>query len=383
MRTICVVITARPSYSRIKTVMDAIIKHKELKLQLIVMGSALLDKYGSVVDFIEKDGFKINNKIHTIVEGQELTSMPKSTALGLLEITTVFENLRPDIVVTIADRYETIATAIAASYMNIPLAHIQGGEVTGSIDEKVRHAVTKLSNFHFASTKLAGKRIRKMGENPSDIYVTGCPSMDLTMEVVINHKLDFDPIVKYGGVGSEIDLTGDYIVVLQHPVTTEYDKAGKHVLETLQAVAKLNLPTIWLWPNIDAGSDDTSGEIRSFREEINPQNIYFMKNMSSVDFLKLLKNSSCIVGNSSVAIRECSFMGVPAINIGTRQQSRERGKNVINVNYSSIEIEEAILIQINNKKCKKDNIYGTGDAGEKIADILSRVDLKIEKRLTY
>ena len=151
----------------------------------------------------------------------------------------------------------------------------------------------------------------------------------------------------------------------------------------MKAVAKLNLPTIWLWPNIDAGSDDTSGEIRSFREEINPQNIYFMKNLSSVDFLKLLKNSRCIVGNSSVAIRECSFMGVPAVNIGTRQRSRERGKNVINVNYISIEIEEAILIQINNKKCKKDNIYGNGDAGEKIADILSRVDLKIEKRLTY
>ena len=177
-----------------------------------------------------------------------------------------------------------------------------------------------------------------MGEDPSDIFVTGCPSMDLAMDVVKNHELDFDPIVKYGGVGSKIDLTGDYLVVLQHPVTTEYDKAGKHVLETLKAIAKLNLPTIWLWPNVDAGSDDTSGEIRSFREEINPQNIYFMKNMSSVDFLKLLKNSRCIVGNSSVAIRECSFMGVPAVNIGTRQQSRERVKNVINVNYISIDI---------------------------------------------
>src|SRR6195256_3576110 len=196
-RKVCVVVTARPSYSRIKTALKAIEEHPDLELQLVVAASALLERYGSAVRYIEDDGFKISARVYMVLEGESLTSMPKTTGLGLLELATVFDNLRPDVVVTIADRYETLATAVAASYMNIPVAHVQGGEVTGSIDEKVRHAVTKLADLHFVSTARSAERVIRMGEDPSSVYVTGCPSIDLAAEVLDDPKLDFDPIALY------------------------------------------------------------------------------------------------------------------------------------------------------------------------------------------
>ena len=203
MKKVCIVITARPSYSRIKTVLNAVKKHPNLKLQLIVSASALLDKYGGAVNYIENDGFKIDEKIYSAVEGDGLESMAKTTGISLTELATSFGNLRPDLVITVADRYETIATAIAGSFMNIPVAHVQGGEITGSIDEKVRHAVTKLSNLHFVSNQNAMNRVIKMGECKENVYITGCPSIDLAAEVIRDPELNNNPIEKYGGVGIE------------------------------------------------------------------------------------------------------------------------------------------------------------------------------------
>ena len=317
-RKVCVVITARPSYSRIKTALAAIQQHPGLELQLVVAASALLERYGSAAKFIEEEGFSIAARVYMVLEGENPAAMAKTTGLGVLEMTTVFDNLRPDVVVTVADRYETLATAVAASYLNIPVAHVQGGEVTGSIDEKVRHAVTKLADVHLVSTDKASERVIRMGEDPDMVFVTGCPSIDLACEILRSPALNFDPMQKYGGVGLSVDLSAGYMVVMQHPVTTEYQLARAHVTETLFAARDTGLPTLWFWPNPDAGSDGTSGGIRAFRELERPTNIHFFKNMAPADFLRLLYNSKCIVGNSSAGIRECSFLGVPAVNIGTR-----------------------------------------------------------------
>ena len=382
-RKVCVVITARPSYSRIKTALRAIQRHPDLELQLVVAASALLDRYGTAVRYIESDGFDIAARVYMVLEGENLATMAKTAGLGLLELATVFDNLHPDIVVTIADRYETLATAVSASYMNIPLAHVQGGEVTGSIDEKVRHAVTKLADVHFPSTRLAGENIVRMGEDPSSVHVTGCPSIDIAEDVLQHSDLDFDPFLKYNGVGSNVDLSKGYLVVMQHPVTTEYEMARKHVSETLHAVAESGLPALWFWPNVDAGSDGTSGGIRSFREQWNPPNIHFFKNMNPMDFLKLIYNSKGLVGNSSVGIRESSYLGVPAVNIGTRQSGREHGRNTITVGYNRREIADAITQQAGSGRYPSDHLYGDGHAGERIADLLATVPLRIEKRLTY
>ena len=382
-RKICVVVTARPSYSRIRTALKAIQNHPDLELQLVVAASAILDRYGNTHQMIERDGFKINARVFMVVEGENLPTMAKTTGLGLMELSTVFDNLKPDMVVTIADRYETIATAICAAYMNIPLVHIQGGEVTGSIDEKVRHAITKLADYHFVSNKVAAERVIKLGEIPGNIHITGCPSVDLATEVLKSPALDFDPFKKYGGVGLLDHLSEGYIVVLQHPVTTEYTVARKQIEETCHAVLELAMPTLWFWPNVDAGSDGTSKGLRAFRDNHNPAFVHFFKNMEGVDFLRLLHNSSCLIGNSSVGIRECAFLGVPVVNMGSRQGGRDRGNNVTDVEHDRKQITAAIREKIRVGKLPSDTLYGDGKAGQRIADLLAVLPPVFEKKLTY
>lgn len=383
MRKIAVVVTARPSYSRIKTALKAIDDHPDLELQLVVAASALLERYGTAVKYMEADGFNIAARVFNVLEGENLTAQAKTTGLGIMELSSVFANLQPDVVITVADRFETMATAIAASYMNIPLVHIQGGEVTGNIDEKVRHAITKLSDQHFVASEDARKRVIKLGEVPATVKNTGCPSIDIAAEVLQNPKLDFDVFSRYGGVGAEINIEKGYIVVMQHPVTTEYKDARSHIEITLDAVKRLNMPTLWFWPNVDAGSDGTSKGIRSYRERFGLENIHFFKNMEGRDFLRLLYNSDCLIGNSSVGIRECAYLGIPVVNIGTRQNGRDRGPNVVDVNYDSSAIIRAIKKQVNNGHYPSSATYGGGDAGELIARALTTMPLSIEKRITY
>ncbi|MBD0726574.1 UDP-N-acetylglucosamine 2-epimerase (hydrolyzing) [Flavobacterium sp. L1I52] len=382
-RKIAVVITARPSYSRVKTVLKAIKNHPALELQLIVAASALLDRYGSAVNYIEKDGFTIDAKVFNVLEGQNLTAAAKTTGIGILELSTVFDNLKPDVVVTVADRFETMATAIAASYMNIPLAHIQGGEVTGNIDEKVRHAITKLADYHFVASESARERVIKLGENPEMVFNTGCPSIDIASEISTVKGLNFNPYQKYGGVGAEPDLSNGYLVVMQHPVTTEYQNSRRHIEETLKAINQLNMPTLWFWPNVDAGADGTTTGIRAFREYHSLEKVHFFKNMEGVDFLVLLNSAKALIGNSSVGIRECAYLGVPVINIGSRQNKRDRGYNVIDVDYNKEEIITAIQTILKNGKAEVSDVYGGGNSGTVIAELLEKLPLQFHKTITY
>jgi UDP-hydrolysing UDP-N-acetyl-D-glucosamine 2-epimerase len=383
-RKVCVVITARPSYARIKTALAAIRDHEDLELQLVVAASALLDRYGNAVKVIEEEGFRIDRTVYMIVEGENLVTSAKSTGFGLAELATVFNDLKPDIVVSIADRYETIAASIAAAYMNIPLAHVQGGEVTGSIDEKTRHANTKLADLHFVASEAARARVLRLGENPASVHMTGCPSIDLARSVLETEAVDIASIVaKYTGVGAPIDVSQPYLVVMQHPVTTEYEESRRHAQETVEAVDACGVPTLWFWPNVDAGSDGTSKAIRYAREQNQLRNVHFYKNMKPMDFLALLVNSRGIVGNSSVAIRECSFLGVPAVNIGTRQQRRDRGRNTVDVGYDRNAIQSAIEAMWARNDRPRDLIYGDGHAGMRIAALLASQPLSIEKSLTY
>ena len=382
-RKICVIITARPSYSRIRTALFAINMHPELELQLVVAASALLDRYGSTINYIEADGFKIAEKVYMIIEGATLTSSAKTTGIGIMELATTFDNLKPDMVCTIGDRYETMATAIAASYMNIPLVHIQGGEVTGNIDEKVRHAITKLSDLHLVSNDDAKQRLIKMGEYENKIHITGCPSIDIAKSVLDQPDLDFDPCHKYGGVGKYIDPKGEYLVVMQHPVTTEFAMSKSQAESLIKVIHELKLPVFWFWPNPDAGSDGTSSALRTYREE-NPDNhIRFFKNLEGADFLKLLFHSKCLIGNSSVGIRECSYLGIPVVNIGSRQNRRLRGFNVRDTDYDEFNLKSAIIDQIAHGHYPVEYLYGKGNAGHEIAHVLSIAETEIKKVISY
>jgi len=385
-KKICVVVNSRANYARIKSVLTAIKNSKKLDLQLILGASSLIDRFGNIYENILNDGFKINHKVFSIVEGNNHTTMAKSTGLGIIELSNIFENTKPDMVLTVADRFETLATAVAASYMNIPLIHTQGGEVTGSIDESVRHAITKLANIHFPATRKSFKNLIKMGEDKKNIFLTGCPSIDLAEKVLKKKKnINLKHILnKQIGIGShDIDIN-NFIVIVQHPVTTEYAKIEKQIHETFKAALKLNMSIIWLWPNIDAGNDIISKNLRRMREKKKNMSIRFFKNFEPEDFLKIIIKSKCVVGNSSVAIRECSYMGVPAVNIGTRQNGREHGKNVINSNFSSNEIFSKIKKQISRGSLKKEKIFGNGYAGKNIAKILEKIAIpNTQKKLCY
>jgi len=383
MRKVCVVITARPSYARVKTLLQAIKDHSELQLQLVVGASALLERYGPVIDVIRADGFEPDEVVHMVLEGENLVTTAKSTGLGVVELATIFDNLKPDLVVSIADRYETIATAIASSYLNIPLAHIQGGEVTGSIDEKVRHAVTKLANLHFVSNQSASDRVIRMGEEPHTVFITGCPSIDIAAGVVSNQDDPLDSERLFAGVGEPFDISGEYLVVMQHPVTTSADQSLDQVHETLDAITRIDMPTFWFWPNVDAGSDLISKGIRVYREANGSHNIYFLKNLPPGQFLRLLLGSRCLIGNSSVGIRESAYLGIPVVNIGDRQTGRDRGPNVVDVEYSADAIVGAINHQMRHGPFESVDLYGNGHAGVEIARLLAMAPLTIEKRITY
>jgi UDP-hydrolysing UDP-N-acetyl-D-glucosamine 2-epimerase len=380
-RKVCVVVNSRANYGRIKSVLRAVQEHPRLDLQLITGASALLHRFGQVVDIIRRDGFEPCATVYSIVEGETPTTMAKSTGMAIIELATQFENLRPDVVLTVADRFETIATAIAASYMNIPVAHTQGGEVTGSIDESVRHAVTKLSHIHFPATRLAQEYLIKMGEDPESVHCTGCPSIDAI--AAIDLSLPPDIFDRYRGVGTDLNPNEPYIVVLQHPVTTEYGQGLAQIEETLEAVGRIGMPTAWLWPNVDAGSDDVSKGIRRFREKNNPQKTHFYINFAIEDYARLINNAACLVGNSSSALREGAFLGVPAVNIGTRQSGREHGPNVVHVGYDRDEIEAAVRSQIAHGRYERSTLFGDGQAGQRIAELLGARDIRVQKRLCY
>jgi len=379
-RKICVVVTARPSYSRVKSVLTALTERSDAQLQIVVAASALVERTGRVVEIIKRDGFPVNAEVNSLVDGDSAGNMVRTTALAMLELPSVFSRLAPDAVVTIADRYETVATSIAASYMRIPVAHLQGGEVTGNIDERVRHANTKLADIHFVATDLARRRVVAMGERPERVYLTGCPSIDLAVGIEPGDDLEFDPFQKYGGVGRRLKTSDGYLVVLQHPVTNESEDARTQIVATLEAASAVNLPTLWFWPNVDAGADQTSKALRSFRETRDAKNLHFFKNMEPVEFLKLINNASALVGNSSVGVREAGYLGVPVVNIGTRQAGRERSRNVLDCGYEPSAIEHAIRQQLSHGRFERDVLYGDGAAGRRIAQLLATVPLTTDKK---
>src|SRR4051794_12559534 len=263
-RKVCVVVASRANYARIKTALEAIRDHPDLELQLVAGASLVLERFGNALEVVTMDGFSPNATIRFIIEGETPATMAKSTGLGMLELPTVFELLQPGVVVTVADRFETIATAVAAAYMNIPVAHTQGGEVSGSIDESVRHAVTKLAHLHFPATELAARRVIAMGEDRNSVFNVGCPSIDLVARTDLGLRQDV--LELFGGTGSPVDPERPFLLVMQHPVTTEYGDGFDQMTETLEAVAELGMQALVFWPNVDAGSDDVAKSIRTFRE---------------------------------------------------------------------------------------------------------------------
>lgn len=373
MKKICVFTGSRANYSSTKTIMKSVQAHPQLDLQVVLGGAAIIDRYGNIEQMLKDDGFPVHAKFYMIVEGENPVTMAKSAGLGIIELATIFNNLEPDLVVVVGDRFDVMAPVIAATYMNIPIAHTMGGEVSGTIDESIRHAITKMAHLHFPANDEARERIIKMGEPEGNVITVGCPRMDTVRAIVERHRggerIDqgafFD---HYKGVGGQFDLEqSSFLLVCQHPVTTEYGRNRQYVEEMLYALHELQMPTVMLWPNADAGTDEISKGIRTFRERYTPSWMHLFINLPLDVYIRLMDLCACVVGNSSSAIREGAFIGVPAVNVGTRQDCRLRGPNVLDVPPQRQAILSAIKAQVVHGKYPSSPIYGEGDAGSRIA----------------
>lgn len=378
-RKVCFVITSKIHYSRNKRVLRALKDHPGIELQIVLGGAALLERFGIVEPEVVADGFTVDARFHMTLEGTSPMSMAKSAGIGLMEMPTIFEHLQPDVVLVRGDRYEVLSVAIAAAYMNIPVAHIEGGDISGSIDESVRHAITKLAHIHFPTNAESAARIVRMGEQSEYIHVVGSPEIQVVAE---NNFHVSDEFINSLGVGDIVHVDQPFVVVMQHPVTTEAADAGAHVQETLEAVDELEIPAIWFWPNVDAGSDAISKRIRVFREQKAPKHIRFLRYLPSDEFYGLLKKSACLVGNSSSGFKEAAFLGIPVVNVGTRQNKRygdHMGAHIVHTGYAQTEIKAAITKQLAHGAYKSDCFLYREKTAETIADILAAANLYTQK----
>ena len=312
--------------------------------------------------------------------------MAKSTGIGLIELPSVFDRLKPDYVITVGDRFETMATTLAAAYMNIPVAHTMGGEVTGTIDESIRHAVTKFAHIHFPASRDAQQRIVKLGEREDMIFRVGCPRIDLVAEILKGDAAlpELDGGLFASGVGASLDLTKPFAIVSQHPVTTEYGEGERQIMATLEAVRRNRLQAVVLWPNADAGSEDIARGMRKSRERGQAEGMHFFKNLPIDTYVRLMARAACLIGNSSSGIREGAYIGTPVVNVGSRQDSRERGANVIDVDHDVDALSDALAAQKAHGRYPMQDIYGDGQAGPRIADVLAKLGpVAIQKTITY
>ncbi|MBA4388471.1 MAG: UDP-N-acetylglucosamine 2-epimerase (hydrolyzing) [Verrucomicrobia bacterium] len=378
-RKILVVLVDRANYGRMRLVMKAIQSHPLLELMSMCAGSMVLERFGTTVDEVVADGFEVHARVFMELEGSVPVSMAKSVGFGVIEFASEFNKLRPDIVLLIGDRYEALAAAIAAAYLNIPVAHIQGGEVSGSIDESARHAITKFAHWHFPATKRAADYIYRMGEKKECIFMVGCPVGDYVMS--LDDSLP-DDVFKPGS-GAMIDSRKPFDLVIFHPITTEFGAERSQVRELLEALADLKRPTVFLWPNIDAGADHISKELRIFRDRYQPNWLRFITNLTPVNFQKVLKRCTVAIGNSSSFVRDSTFTGTPVVLVGERQHGREIGRNTTCVPAERASIREAILAQSAHGSYPPDLLYGDGQTSARIAEALANVRPFVQKHLDY
>ena len=359
----------KSDYTWVKSALEAIQSHPELELQLCVSSVHGFIWYDEFLNAIIEDGFKIDYVINSLVGTRTMTAMGQSIALGIIQYQTAIYALRPDIVLIIGDRFETLSPTLAAAFHNIPIAHIGGGERSGTIDESTRHAISKYANLHFVANDDARERLIKSGEDPGTVFITGSPVVDLLKRFNPN-SFQFE--------------NDDYLLVMQHPVTTESREAGRQIRETLGAVRQVGMRTYLWYPNIDGGASLMVQAIDEFIRENDELDIVTFNHMDYETYLVTLYYCSCFITNSSSGIRESCYFGVPTLNLGTRQQHRLKGKNVMDVSHDRREIERAINWTITMPRYEPEELYGDGHAGERIAEILAKTEIKnTQKCLMY
>ena len=379
-RKVCVVLVDRANYGRMKPVMSSIAAHPDLQLQVLASGTMVLERFDLPVRVVKQDGFPVDGEIYIELEGSTPATMAKSVGFGVVEFASAFQRLQPDMVLLIGDRYEALAAAIAAGYMNICIGHIQGGEVSGSIDESARHAITKFAHFHFPSTKRSAEYLLRMGERPETILSVGCPSSDIARSLDRTLR---DEVINGRGGGARIDLARPFLLVVFHPTTTEYGGEPVQMQQLLAALDELKEQTMLLWPNIDAGSDHVSKAIRVFRDRAKPTWLRTLINVPPEEYQKILATTACAVGNSSSFVRDAGYFGTPVVLVGNRQEGRETDLHVRPTVPERDEIVAAIRAQLLHGRYPSSALYGDGFVSERIAEALAKLSPYVQKRLHY
>jgi GDP/UDP-N,N'-diacetylbacillosamine 2-epimerase (hydrolysing) len=363
-----ILIERRADYSRYRPILAKMKEDPFFEIYLVVTGICLLDVHGNDVNYIESDGFVINAKIPMFKAGNpdNGAEMVRSMARVLEAVTNELEASKPDLVLSGFDIGGNFAVTIAAAHMNIPVAHIQGGEVTGSIDESIRHAMSKFSHIHFPATQDAKNRLIRLGENPKDIYVTGCPSIDVLVNTPYLAKEELEKEF-------DVDFSKPLLLMIQHPVTTEAKSSLDQIKETINAIKNKGIQAIVLLPNNDAGHAEII-------EEIKKSGLKWLPSLSTIKFVNLYRNAWALIGNSSSGIHETPSLKIPAINIGNRQMGRERAANVIDVPNEQVLIEQAIEKALFDADFRSfvrrvENPYGIGNSAETIVNLLKTIDL--------
>ena len=379
-RKIVVTTGARSEYGILRPVLLDIKKSKKLDLCLIVSGMHLSKKHGLTINEIKKDGFKIYKTVQMTPTGDSSYHMSKSLGEGIIKFSEIFRKIKPDINLILGDRDEVFASALAASHMNIPNAHIHGGDKSkAGIDEYNRHAITKISNIHFTATKKSTLRVKKMGENPRYVFHTGSPSIDEIVNQSISNKKTLEK--KY-----KVCFSGDEIILVFHPVTTEIEKTQYDITNLLNSVSKFKREVIAIAPNSDAGGQIIFNALQEYSKNHHFFQLY--KSIPRKDYLGMLKYGGMLIGNSSSGIIEASYFNIPVVNVGIRQEGREAGNNVINTNNTPDSIITGIkkAFALKNKKFRMNKIYGNGKSSEKIISVLENITIDkrlIQKQIQY
>ena len=380
LRKVAVVLVDRANYGRLKPVMQAIQRHPALQLCVIAAGTMILERFDQPVDQVREDGFPVDGEIFIELEGSKPVTMAKSVGFATIEFASEFQRLQPDIVLVIGDRYEALAAAVAAAYMNLCIVHIQGGEVSGSIDESARHAISKFAHYHFPSTQRSAAYLVRMGERAETILGVGCPGSDIARSLDLTLASD---IINTRGSGKTIDCSSPFFLVVFHPTTTQYGSEKTQMETLLQALEQLHTQTLLLWPNIDAGSDHISKTIRVFRDQRRPAWLRMLTNLSPENYLKVLSHAAVAIGNSSSFVRDASYFGAPVVLVGDRQDGRETDAHVTRVAVSTSEIVAAVRAQLQHGRYAPSTLYGDGYVSERIAHRLACLSPYVQKRLAY
>lgn len=392
-RSIAIFTGNRAEYGLQYPILKAVNEHKELDYRLLVSGAHLDKNFGRTLEEISKDGFKVHEEIKIRMDAASLFSTVKAIGSGILSISEVLKKINPDMMVVYADRFEGLAAVVASTQMNIPTAHIEGGDLTegGALDDSVRHAMTKLSHIHFTTNDQASNRILAMGEEPWRVHTAGFPAIDLIAEGNYAKPEEVKKLLN-------LDLKQPIILFTQHSVTTEFDEAKKQISPSLKAIEELSkqgIQSIITYPNNDAGGKQII-ELLEVLKKKKLENIQIKRSLGRYLYhgvLSLAQNKKCkiaCVGNSSSGIKETPAFGCPTINIGSRQEGRLRSNNIIDIEYNYEQFVEAVKKCFDNSKFRQrciecENPYYKGGAGQKIAEVLSKVELGqkvLRKRMT-